>query len=385
MATIKLFESWLKSQLNEMDSNVQTGLTYNTAQVMDGIDTSDEDLRAEKDAILQKFKEYNVIFDDKLDIEEVAWLIADRNYKSDPNKVLARVGEPISVNMSPNDTSKILTHGKILSDRIISPTNVNGESSYEDIIKFMNAYVVWQYLTGNDTNAKSFVVPMGLSGETDANGSFALKLYGGTDSVIPFYGTMKTQNAQSKQQVNTTVWTIPAEGRDIVLPLPGTMFETGEVTIKDSSTLDKAISELNALRADKSTVIKSIVIESSASGDRGIGGVSGYPAGTKAGTYPFGTPYTPKSAQESANAGLAFGRAESIKSKLGNIAPTSVKALIQDGGDKAQYAKIIVTVEKTDKPAQQLSKQDLENILLKKSETTDFKSLNQISRIFIRR
>jgi hypothetical protein len=384
----KLHES-LQS-INEMDSNVQTVLTYNTAQLMDDIDTSDEDLRAEKDAVLQKFEEYNILFDDKLDIEEVAWFIANqtafgRGQSDDPNKVLYKAPEPISVNTAPTDNTKILTHGTILQDKILKPTNVNGESKYEDIIKFMNSYAVWQYLTGNDTGDKSSVVPVGLTATVDTNGSLALALRKNDTSTIALYGTVKTENAQSKQQVNTTVWTVPAEGRDIELRLPGTMFATGEVEIQDSSKLDTAINELNALIADKSNKIKSIIIESSASGDRGVGGVSGYPAGTKAGTYPLGKAYTPKSAQESANAGLAFGRAEAIKAKLGNIAPASVKALIQDGGDAAQYAKIIVTIEKTDKPAQQLSKQDLENILLKKSETKDFKSLNQITRIWLRR
>ena len=94
----------------------------------------------------------------------------------------------------------------------------------------------------------------------------------------------------------------------------------------------------------------------------------------------MGTPYLPKSAAESGNAKLAFDRGATIKSKLGQLSvPVSVKAMIQDGGDAAQYAKLIVTIEMTDKPAQQLTKQELDNILLKPKSTTNLKSTFTLS------
>lgn len=378
------WEALYESQLNESYENVQTTLTFSMENMAGQfeVDKEDEDILKVKDAYLQKFKEYNIIFDDRVDIEDAAWLLAGYSGVTDANRIVKKILEPIKLNVSPADKSKLLTHGTILPDKIINPTNVNGESEYENIIKFNNNYILWTILTGNDVSNNSFVKPIGLTGVIDANGSFSFKENKATSTNdMVLLGTTRTSAAQSQQAIKTTTWTIPAEGKDIVLPLPGTMFETNKVEIRDSSTLDAAINELTTLIADKSNKIKSITIESSASGDRGVGGVSGYPAGTKPGTYPLGKAYIPKTAQESGNAGLAFGRAESIKAKLGNIAPTTVKALIQDGGDAAQYAKLIVTIEKVDKPEQALSKQELENILLKKSEVTDFKALNSMQRV----
>ena len=384
MATIKLFESWLQSQLNE--AKVQTTLTFNTAQISADVDKEDEVTAELKDAVLQKFNDYNIIFDDKVDRDEAAWLVADNlswgTGRPAPTAILMPIHEPITVNVSPADPSKILTHGEIKSDRIISPTNVNGASTYDDIVKFMNTYTLYSLITGG-VDSKGFIASVSVHGAADANGSFVLSVADGTK--MKFYGKTKTSAAQSKQEVKTTSWTIPAEGKALVKTLPGTMFATGQVTLANSSELDKAIAELTALVADKTNKITSITIESSASGDRGVNGVSGYPANTPAGKYPMGQPYLPKTAQESGNAQLAFGRAETIKAKLTAFGPATVKAMIQDGGDAAQYAKLIVNIEKTDKPAQTLTKQELENILLKKSEVSDLQSLNTIQPVSFKR
>jgi hypothetical protein len=384
MTYIKLFESWLNSQLTEAALPVST-LTFNTAQISADIDKENEETAALKDAVLQKFNEYNIIFDDKVDRDEAAWLVADNisfgPYPVKPTEILMQMPQPITVNTSPADPSKILTHGEIKSDRIISPTNVNGASTYDDIVKFMNTYTIYSLITGGTKNG--YVSSVSVTGAADANGSFVLSVSGG--NTMRFYGKTKTSAAQSKQEVKTTSWTIPAEGKALVKTLPGTMFATGQVTLANSAELDKAIAELTALVADKTNKITSITIESSASGDRGVNGVSGYPANTPAGKYPMGQPYLPKTAQESGNAQLAFGRAETIKAKLAAFGPATVKAMIQDGGDAAQYAKLIVNIEKTDKPAQTLTKQELENILLKKSEVSDLQSVNTIQPVSFKR
>jgi hypothetical protein len=159
------------------------------------------------------------------------------------------------------------------------------------------------------------------------------------------------------------------------------MFATGKVTLADATEVDKAVAELSSLSQDKNIKITGITIQSSASGDRGVGGKSGYPneADKAANKYPYGKPYRPKSASESGNAALAFGRAETIKAKLGNLAPITIDAVIQNGLDDAQYANIIVTIEKVDQPAQSLSKQDLQNILLKPKSTQNLQGTKQIT------
>ena len=341
---------------------------------------SDEDKKTweeEKDVWLQHIEDNGMLF--SVDNETAAYILAAN---SGSTKIVGT--SLIPLNVGPEDSTKILTHGIILPDKILKPADVSAESNYEDIVKFLNntALTAWN----GDTIGGTEFTGVGLSVFTDANGSMDIKQMKKGD-FHAFYGTVTKSAAQSKQAVKTTVWTVPEQGKTIEKKLPGTMFATGEVTLADSTELDKAIAELNELIKDKNTKITAITVESSASGDRGVGGKSGYPseADLAAKKYPLGTPYLPKSAEESGNAKLAFGRAETIKAKLGNLAPIAVKAMIQNGGDAAQYAKIIATVEKVDKPAQTLTKQELENVLLKKSSTEDLSQTRSIKLIKVDR
>jgi hypothetical protein len=197
------------------------------------------------------------------------------------------------------------------------------------------------------------------------------------------YGTVKTTPARSKQEIVTTTWVVPETGSDIVKMIPGTMFDTGKITLKNSTELDKAIAELNALVNEKNTKITSIVVESSSSGDRRVGGKTGYPNGdADIKKYPIGAPYMPKSANESGNAALAFGRGETIKNKLSGLGPVTIKPMIQTGGDAAQYAKLIVTIRKVEAPEKELSSTEIKNILLSKASTENLQG-TKIIRQFI--
>lgn len=279
---------------------------------------------------------------------------------------------------SPNNPEKVLTKGIITATNITDPEDTSAESDYLDIVKFCNNATLaairdYGYEGGGmivSVNSKT-----GLTSLTEAN-----------NDTFYIYGTSITQAAQSLQNVNTTVFTIPAVGRTIEKKIPGSMFETGKVTLRDSSEVDKAVAELSSLSQDKNIKITGITIQSSASGDRGVGGKSGYPneADKEANKYPLGKPYRPKSANESGNAALAFGRGKTIEAKLGNLAPITIDAVIQNGEDAAQYANIIVTIEKVDQPAQTLSKQDLENILLKPKSTQNLQGTKQIT-MFVHR
>jgi hypothetical protein len=366
----KNWEKLYESQLNEMDEFDSINLSLLTVSDEDK-KTVDESDRLVFQRYLKFFKDNGIIF--SVSPETAAYIILTNTGVKYTDKLLGwKRGTPIKLMDSPKDTSKILTYGNVTATEVSDPVDPSGESDYTEFVKYLNNSML---LAGIENGQDGYIV------DVDDNGSAKLVWLGNSiklDDQFRLYGTLKTTQAQSNQVAKTTVWTVPAEGKNIVLPLPGTMFETNKIEIRDSSTLDAAISELKAMLSDKSNKIKSITIESSASGDRGVGGVSGYPAGTKPGTYPLGKAYIPKTAQESGNAGLAFGRAESIKAKLGNIAPTTVKALIQDGGDAAQYAKIIVNVEKVDRPEQTLSKQELENIVLKDKSVEDLGSTKTI-------
>lgn len=346
-------------------------------------DDAKKDLEQDKEAWMQIIEDNGMLF--SIDNETAAYLLAD-NYNGSDGKSI-RGTELIKLNVGPEDSNKILTHGVILPDKIQRPTNVSAESEYTNIVKFLNNHALLSWIgeaTWNDKD--SSMTGVGLKVFTDKNGSMDLSFMASGD-FHAFYGTVAKAAAQSKEVVKTTVWTVPEQGKTIEKKLPGTMFATGQVTLADSTELDKAIAELNELIKDKNTKITAITVESSASGDRGVGGKSGYPseADVAANKYPLGKPYLPKSAEESGNAKLAFGRAETIKAKLGNLAPITVKTMIQNGGDAAQYAKIIATVEKVDKPAQTLTKQELENVLLKKSSAEDLSQTRSIKLIKIDR
>jgi hypothetical protein len=315
-------------------------------------------------ALLQFFKNNGIIF--SVDQATAAAIcVKDGNFR-----------EPIKYNNTNNidlkpgaeDNNKVLTTGLFFEDNIQDPDDASMESEYLNIAKYLNNAT----LLGIKDQDHGY----GYGAKVTTNGS--LQAFEAPDQYRYLYGTSKTNIAQSKSEVKTTTWTVPEQGKTIVKNLPGTMFATGAITLADSTELDKAVAELNDLIKDKNTKITAISIESSSSGDRGVKGVSGYPTGTKAGTYKLGTPYLPKSAAESENAKLAFGRGETIKAKLGNLAPVTVKAMIQDGGDAAQYAKIIVNVEKVDKPAQALTKQELQGILTKPKSTEDLGAIKRL-------
>ena len=381
MATIKLFESWLKEQLTESLKDGQSiesalaevQLTEEEKSYFDpsNKDAFDSAYAAQAKKIEQYFKDKGIKF--SVDTLTVAQKLAAYP------KRMRTIGEGSTFKLMdhPEDPTKVLTTGKILPYSIENPQDKSEASNYEDIILYNNNAQLLRFL-GVDLTWDKY--REGIKLQTDANGS-AYFIEVATAFLL---GTVATQAAQAKQEVATITWEIPAEGKVLVKNLPGTMFATGEVTLADPAPLDGAINELNALLADKQTKITKIEIQSSASGDRGVGGVSGYPANTPAGKYPLGTPYMPKAATESGNAKLAFGRAETIKAKLAGLsAPITITPMIQDGGDAAQYAKIIATIEKVDKPGQVLSKQEISTLISKPKNVTDLASTKSVFRINI--
>lgn len=289
----------------------------------------------------------------------------------------------IKLNPFPEDPAKVLTRGVITEDQIESPGDDSAGSEYEDIALYFNnaalieiAELLW---TLKNSNSGAGIKGAGYKLSIGATG--VLDWVREKDKGAKFYGTTVTTSAQSKQTVTTLTWEVPDTGKTIVKKLPGTMFATGEITLSDPKELDAAIAELKALLADKSTVLGSIEIESSASGDRPAEDKkSGYPAGTKPGQYPLGKPYVVKPGETSGNAKLAFGRGETIKAKLAGLSnDIKVKAVIQDGGDKAQYAKLIVTAKKAGGASEVYTKDELNNLVLKTKQTKDLASSKTLS------
>jgi hypothetical protein len=394
MATIKLFESWLQSQaINEFAPHDQIDLSV--LQKVMGVDgwAKESDLASDNNLRYEKIKNILIRNGIKFSVEapEAALIITNymlllikwNNQPVDPSAWIKKTSD-IQLMDSPEDPTKILTTGLFTKDAILDPGNDSASSSYEDIALYCNnktlvemAGRVWynRYYNNYGGWDSGYGYNLSTAGETGT-----VTWVGSSDNKFVLYGTAATTSAASKQVATTTTWEVPTTGKTIVKKFPGTMFATGQITLADSKALDAAIAELQTLKADGNTIITNIEIESSASGDKPVDGVNGYPPNTPAGKYPFGTPYVVKPTDTSANAKLAKGRGDTIKAKLASLAPTiTVKAVIQDGLEEAQYAKITVTINKKDKPSETFTKTDLETILLKPKQTTNLASTKKLS------
>lgn len=399
MKRIKLFEAWVHAQaLNEAApfGKLDLSLFDQAMAARDFVkeEKLNEDQNMRYEALKAILKNNGVIF--SIPVEDAALILANYwifgapqigSMLPEAKRWFAKdVNSPIKLNPSPADPTKILTKGVFTEDEIIDPGDESASSDYNEIALYCNnasLILVAQYLKDKmGDNTKVGTPTLGslrLSIDEDAGYVNWKREAGGLDFI--FYGTSSTTQAQSKQTVTTLTWEVPDTGKTIVKQLPGTMFATGQVTLTDAKELDAAIAELKALLADKSTVLGSIEIESSASGDRPTGdNQSGYPAGTTPGKYSLGTPYVVKTGETSGNAKLALGRGETIKSKLAGLSnDIKVKAVIQDGGDKAQYAKLIVTAKKAGGASEVYTKDELKNLVLKTKQTKDLASSNTLT------
>jgi len=396
MKRIKLFEAWMQDQtLNEAAPFGKLDLSFfNQAmalQLFREEEELDEDQNLRYEALKAILKNNGIIF--SIPVEDAAliltnyWIFGpDARFNDYNAKTWFKKSDgTVKLNPSPTDPSKILTKGVFTEDEIVDPGDESASSDYKEIALYCNnasLVIVADYLKQKMGNNTRVGTPKGgsLRISTDVNDG-CLKWTREYGSKFIFYGTSLTTQAQSKQTVTTLTWEVPDTGKTIVKQLPGTMFATGQVTLADAKELDAAIAELKALLADKSTVLGSIEIESSASGDRPAEDKkSGYPAGTTPGKYPLGKPYVVKPGETSGNAKLAFGRGETIKAKLAGLSnDIKVKAVIQDGGDKAQYAKLIVTAQKAGGATQVYTKDELKNLVLKTKQTKDLASVNVLT------
>ncbi len=399
MKRIKLFEAWVHAQaLNEAApfGKLDLSLFDQAMAARDFVkeEKLNEDQNMRYEALKAILKNNGVIF--SIPVEDAALILANYwifgapqigSMLPEAKRWFAKdVNSPIKLNPSPADPTKILTKGVFTEDEIIDPGDESASSDYNEIALYCNnasLILVAQYLKDKmGDNTKVGTPTLGslrLSIDEDAGYVNWKREANGLDFI--FYGTSSTTQAQSKQTVTTLTWEVPDTGKTIVKQLPGTMFATGQVTLTDGKELDAAIAELKALLADKSTVLGSIEIESSASGDRPTGdNQSGYPAGTTPGKYSLGTPYVVKTGETSGNAKLALGRGETIKAKLAGLSnDIKVKAVIQDGGDKAQYAKLIVTAKKAGGASEVYTKDELKNLVLKTKQTKDLASSNTLT------
>ena len=389
MATIKLFESWLQSQaINEVGP--AGGIDFSGIEAWDesklaAITETDPVVNMFYEKLKVMFKKNGILFSctqEKAAAYMTYWITEYYKYYgragwqvgTADKWLIPQSTSKINLNASPENPALVLTTGHFTEFEIEEPADDSQSSDYAEIAKFCNN----SSLVLLSTSRMSLPKAGGYILSVDANGSLTWKLT--NDYSIRLYGTSTTSSAMSQGAIKTTTWEVPATGKTIVKTLPGTIFATGKIELANPKDVDAAVAELLNLKSDPNTVITAIEIESSSSGDRPVDNVSGYPANTPAGKYPLGTPYIVKPTDTSANANLAKGRGNTIKAKFSSFGVTpTVKAVIQDGGDAAQYAKITITVNKKGKPAEVFIKADLETILLKPKSTTDLKSTFTLS------
>jgi hypothetical protein len=374
-----------KKLLKEQLDRLNLAALVATDEIKSYIDIDNDTDKDHYNIIFQFLKDNGVIF--SITQSDAAYIIVyhgtypgygdrslgGRSYKTSGKFSLT---DRVKLMDSPEDTTKVYTQGNVFPERFENPKDRNGQSDYFDLIKYCNNHALLDLIEGSENQRNG--VWLRVSPDT------GMAYFSPADnSVTNLYGTIDFTAAKSNQVVNTTVFTIPAVGKAIEKLFPGSIFATNEITLADSTELDKAIAELTTLSQDKTIKITGITIQSGASGDRAVGNKSGYPkeSDVAAGTYtltPSFKPYRPKTPTESGNARLAYGRAKTIESKLGTLAPITIDYHIANGGDAAQYAKIIANIEKTDSPATTLTKQDLENILLQKKQVTDLSSTKNV-------
>lgn len=396
MATIKLFESWLQSQaINEVGPGGVLDFSPATQAAHPSYgglwnDFTNEIENREFERIKSLLKKNGIIFGNEISLQLAAQVLVTVFLRQDAttvaNGALSWLTKTADIKLmdSPENPELVLTTGIFDEDQITEIGDESASSDYYTIAKYCNNSAIlkiakYLYTLRNHDTTKS-IDGAGIPLSVDPNTGTLTWEFSAPDQQLKFYGTAVTTSAQSKQVATTTTWEVPATGKTIVKKLPGTIFATGKIELANPKDVDAAVAELLNLKSDPNTVITAIEIESSSSGDRPVDNVSGYPANTPAGKYPLGTPYIVKPTDTSANANLAKGRGNTIKAKFSSFGVTpTVKAVIQDGGDAAQYAKITITVNKKDKPSEIFTQTDLETILLKPKQTTNLASSKTLS------
>ncbi len=233
----------------------------------------------------------------------------------------------------------------------------SNKSDFLETLKYINMRNLQQMI---DTEARETDAGhVALNTKSKTGGAYLVKK---SFAGFVFYGstTYNPGKAKTKGSIATVV-VDKRPGIDIQMD-----FSRGFAKMETNIQPGVIETELKKITATGLKVL-SIRIESSASGDEPTPDGSGYPKG-----HTPGTPYQPKSPNESGNAKLAFGRAAAIKGPLQqalNVTPT-VTAVIKDGKEAARYVRAYVTLQDPGNPGKRISKQDLQKLIAEPASTT---------------
>jgi outer membrane protein OmpA-like peptidoglycan-associated protein len=336
---------------------------------------ADEYMKAGYAYTLKVFQQNNVIF--SVTQDDAAKVVAYHTMSTKRDSI-----EPITFSKRTLSLPKS-TSGNVKTYGVFSPTGapVNtlttiSESTYNNIVLYLNNLMLLQLMKPDESVKTTAGIKISLinPGKQGTVLSIPKSFETRQTEGLHCYGTMRTTITKEPANTNPTILTVPTTKPELVKKFDESLFVTNKITLANTSELDEMISELNTiLQSNQNYKIKSIIIESSASGDRSVGGKSGYPndqADLK--KYPIGTPYRPKTATESGNAALAYGRGNTIKTYLESnnigVVPT-IDALIQTGGDQAQYAKVFIVLVDMSTGGKEISAPALKSIVTKVTQT----------------
>ena len=223
----------------------------------------------------------------------------------------------------------VLTYGVITPTSISNPEDPGQSSKFEDVILFCNnASIAAMFGNYTDYAADELDVTNGINDDgfsyDDAQGA------GSGDFVTNV--AYREGDAQA-----------PGKGKILVVQPDGMVtadgnnwFEVGKTALTPNIAAE-IMEDVKAAIAAGGTITQYSVV-GSASGDEPVNGVTGFPEG-----HDVNTPYQPKNPSESANAKLAFDRAQVIVELMKSAGVTvqpDIQAFIQPGKEKARYGKL---------------------------------------------
>jgi hypothetical protein len=289
-----------------------------------------------------------------------------------------RTRTTIQLNEHPDTSGMVLTNGTITANQF-TRGDVNGASKITDIVTFMNDHnltnslvnlmgdnciELYRYkiipkisapgyqrkkaLDGNDSFISGDVGKPGVGALSIVDAAF----YNNSRPV--FYSTLKFNAAAAVttgKQITTVTFTA---GEELTADLGKQLFKTG--TIEPGS--DMAAKVKDAVDgAKKIGTITAVRVESGASFDRPVNAdnatfakMVGMPTNKVPADPKIDKEGTVTDPMSGGNAFLAHYRGIAIQDALGNqagVTPTMV-AKVANGGDQAQYARILFTVKKPD-------------------------------------
>jgi hypothetical protein len=287
------------------------------------------------------------------------------------NTIDNSVEDVIQFNEHPEQKGKVLTVGTVTATSF-QPGDANGSSTIQDIMKFFNDYNLSSQIANWGAESPVITPYKPTSNGIITGGDFvegrvkkdpgagALDMtlvipgIGGDRLVTYFLGAARFEPSSAKTAGGMKTQILWTPGPETTADLGKELFKTG--TITPSPTLAEKVKEAVDGAKAMGTIL-SVRIESGASFDRpvntdrnGFAQMVGMPVDKVPADPRKDIQGIVKDPMAGGNSFLAYYRGVAIQRALGNqagVAPTMI-AKVENGGDQAQYAKLIFSIKKAD-------------------------------------